>query len=325
MASSLPRATRRLRGDMRRKLAQKRNLRNRGEVMIPRATFAPAAQVLSSFADGSTSSSVGLAVAYAAGLATSFTPCTLSMLPLTIGYIASEGDGPSVTRECSACREREDASMEAPGPSGEGPSVGRANIALLCSSFSLGICTTYTSAGVASALMGSQGASVTFGNAFGPVLPLVASLVAIAMGLNILGVVELNFPSLFSDVDPRRFGLPTWARAYLTGLLFASTASPCATPVLAAILAYVASISEQQEILGDAVGTFDVALRGGLPLLCYSAGYVSPLMLASLATSTFTNRMLAMRERAGWVTTASGVVLLTGGVYTLSDRLMMYS
>ena len=72
--------------------------------------------------------------------------------------------------------------------------------------------------------MGSQGASVTFGNAFGPVLPLVASLVAIAMGLHILGVVELNFPSLFSDVDPRRFGLPTWARAYLTGLLFASTA-----------------------------------------------------------------------------------------------------
>ena len=69
----------------------------------------------------------------------------------------------------------------------------------------------------------------------------------------------------------------------------------------------------------------NLVIRGGLPLLCYSAGYVSPLMLASLATSSFTGRMMAMRERAGWVTTASGVILLTGGVYTLSDRLMMFN
>ena len=283
------------------------------------------AALLSALGDAAApaSASVGLAVAYAAGLATSFTPCTLSMLPLTIGYIASEGNVREAPGECRACREPGQDGGAGPSGSPAGAAAGRANIAPLCSSFSLGICTTYTSAGVASALMGSRGAGVTFGNAFGPVLPLAASVVAIAMGLNVLGVVDLRFPSLLPDVDTRRLGLPAWARAYLAGLLFASTASPCATPVLAAILAYVASISEQQQLLGGAVGTFDVAIRGGLPLLCYSAGYVSPLMLASLATSSFTGRMMAMRERAGWVTTASGVILLTGGVYTLSDRLMM--
>ena len=50
-------------------------------------------------------------------------------------------------------------------------------------------------------------------------------------------------------------------QAYLAGLTFALAASPCSTPVLATLLAYVAS-------KGDLV-------QGGSLLLSYTSGYVT--------------------------------------------------
>ena len=53
-----------------------------------------------------------------------------------------------------------------------------------------------------------------------------------------------------------------WRQAYLAGLTFALAASPCSTPVLATLLAYVAA--SQEPLLG-----------GGL-LLAYTSGCGSP-------------------------------------------------
>lgn len=60
------------------------------------------------------------------------------------------------------------------------------------------------------------------------------------------------------------------AQAYLAGLAFALLASPCSTPVLATLLAWVSA-------------TRDPVQGGGL-LLAYTSGYVMPLLVAATVT-----------------------------------------
>lgn len=61
------------------------------------------------------------------------------------------------------------------------------------------------------------------------------------MGLNLLEVIVVAFPSFGVDFDARKLSLPPPVQAYLAGLAFALAASPCSTPVLATLLGYVAS------------------------------------------------------------------------------------
>ena len=134
---------------------------------------------------------VGLApLAYAAGLATSFTPCTLTMLPLTVGYIASEdGGGDAQTnamQRCECCGDAPVANVaqKKEGEEGQEEEGGRGfnvtstssssgvSLPMRCASFSLGLTTTYTTAGVAAALLGS---GATYGNFGADCLPIAAT------------------------------------------------------------------------------------------------------------------------------------------------------
>jgi cytochrome c-type biogenesis protein len=56
----------------------------------------------------------------------------------------------------------------------------------------------------------------------------------------------------------------------LAGLTFALAASPCSTPVLATLLAYVATAGNP--------------IAGGALLLCFTSGYVGPLHVAAAFT-----------------------------------------
>ena len=133
------------------------------------------------------------------------------------------------------------------------------------------------------------------------------------MGLNLLEVLPLRLPSLDLDVRglPALRSLPPPARAgaeaYLAGLTFALAASPCSTPVLASLLAWVST-------------SRDPVAGGGL-LLAYSAGYVAPLLGAALGAGALA-RLLALRRWSGWVTPACGVLLLAGGTYALLSRIV---
>ena len=83
-------------------------------------------------------------------------------------------------------------------------------------------------------------------------------------------------------------------------------ASPCSTPVLATLLAWVAK-------------TGNLGL-GGVLLLTYAIGYATPLIIAGTFTATIKN-LLQLRQWGAWINPFSGVLLLGFGVFSLLLRL----
>jgi len=213
---------------------------------------------------------VSLGVIFLAGLLTSLTPCMLSMLPLTVAYIG----GYETENRWQAATQ----------------SIG----------FSLGLATTLAGLGVSAAFLGRIYGQVGLG------LPIVVSLIAILMGLNLLQLLPLRLPS-WGDMEWISADLPPSLRAYLIGLTFGLVASPCSTPVLATLLAWIST-------------TEDPLLGSGL-LLTYTVGYAAPLVLAGTFTATI-KQMLEMRRWSGWITPTSGVLLLGFGVFSLLSRVM---
>ena len=101
--------------------------------------------------------------------------------------------------------------------------------------------------------------------------------------------------------------LPKGVRSYLLGLTFGLIASPCSTPVLATLLAWVST-------------TGDLIL-GGFFLLFYAMGYVTPLILAGAFTANI-KKFLEIRKWSSWITPASGILLVGFGVFSLLSRII---
>lgn len=212
---------------------------------------------------------VSVGIILLAGLLTSLTPCMLSMLPITIGYIG--------------------------GYETEGKWQG----AIQSSWFALGLATTLAILGIVATTIGKVYGQIGTG------LPIVVSLIAIAMGLNLLNILPLQLPNL-SGTDWIGENLPRGMRSYLLGLTFGLVASPCSTPVLATLLAWVAS-------------TQDLVLGGSL-LLAYAVGYVAPLIIAGTFTASI-KKIIELRRWSGWINPVSGILLLSFGLFSLITRL----
>jgi cytochrome c-type biogenesis protein len=214
---------------------------------------------------------VSVLVLLTAGLLTSLTPCMLSMLPITIGYI------------------------------GAYENQTRTQAAIQSLWFALGLATTLAGLGIAAATLGKVYGQIGIG------LPIFVSGVAILMGLNQLELLPLRLPS-WGGMDWISQEFPRGLRSYLIGLTFGLVASPCSTPVLATLLAWL--IKTQDPVMG------------GVLLLFYAIGYVSPLVIAGTFTAAI-QRILQLRQWSGWITPTSGVLLLGFGVFSLMSRLSL--
>lgn len=212
---------------------------------------------------------LSIGVIFIAGLLTSLTPCMLSMLPITIGYI---GGYETKSR------------LQAAGQS---------------TWFALGLATTLATLGVVAAVVGKVYGQIGIG------LPIIVSIIAILMGLNLLEALPVRLPS-FGGTDWISQELPQGVRAYAIGLSFGLVASPCSTPVLASLLGWVAN-------------TQDLIL-GAVLLISYTAGYVAPLILAGTFTASI-KKLLELRRWSGWINPVSGALLVGFGVFSLISRI----
>lgn len=212
---------------------------------------------------------LSIGVIFLAGLLTSLTPCMLSMLPITIGYI------------------------------GGYEAKSRLQAAAQSTWFALGLATTLAGLGIVAAGFGKVYGQVGIG------LPIIVSVIAILMGLNLLEALPLQLPS-FGGTDWISEELPEGVRAYCIGLSFGLVASPCSTPVLASLLGWVAN--GQDLVLGAAL------------LLAYTAGYVAPLILAGTFTASI-KKILELRRWSAWINPVSGILLVGFGVFSLLSRI----
>lgn len=212
---------------------------------------------------------LSIGVIFIAGLLTSLTPCMLSMLPITIGYI------------------------------GAYEAKSRLQAAAQSTWFALGLATTLAGLGIIASVVGKVYGQVGIG------LPIIVSAIAILMGLNLLEALPLRFPS-WGGLEWISKDLPQGVRSYLIGLTFGVVASPCSTPVLGSLLAWVAA--RQDLILGAVL------------LLSYTAGYVAPLILAGTFTASI-KKLLEMRRWSNWINPVSGALLVGFGVFSLISRI----
>ncbi|TBR60813.1 cytochrome C biogenesis protein [Westiellopsis prolifica IICB1] len=212
---------------------------------------------------------LSVGIIFFAGLITSLTPCMLSMLPITVGYI---GGYEAKSRLQSAAQS---------------------------TWFALGLATTLASLGIVAALVGKVYGQIGIG------LPIIVSVIAILMGLNLLEALPLQMPS-FGGTDWISQELPQGVRAYAIGLSFGLVASPCSTPVLASLLGWVAN-------------TQDLIL-GAVLLISYTAGHVAPLILAGTFTASI-KKILELRRWSSWINPISGALLVGFGVFSLVSRI----
>ncbi len=163
------------------------------------------------------------------GLISAASPCVLAAIPLIIGYVGGYSEGD------------------------------KKKAALYSLVFVLGLSITFTVLGAAASAMGS------FLSFAGRWLYAGLAFIAVVMGLQLMGLIAIPLPFQKPHVVKSR-GL--WG-AFLLGLLTGTVSSPCATPVLAVILAYV---STQGDIL-----------YGGSLLFVYAVGHCALIFVAGLS------------------------------------------
>ena len=143
-------------------------------------------------------------MSFIGGLIASVSPCSLSMLPLIVGYVG--------------------------GYSKNTPA--KTFIQMLF--FVLGTAIVFSAIGIICAITGKV--FVTFaGGYFG----IIVSSVIMVMGLKLMGVLDFELPVLIKEMPQ---GTNMFLYPVILGMVFALAGSPCSTPILAGIMAF-ASLS----------------------------------------------------------------------------------
>lgn len=125
---------------------------------------------------------------------------------------------------------------------------------------------------------------------------LAVGLIMVIMGFWLVGVIKLPLPQM--DVN-----LPV-AGPYGVGLTFALVSSPCASPVLFAVLAAAAGTGSQ--------------VLGTLTMVSYALGYTLLIFLASLFTGLAKQSNQLLKHSEAVIRFGSVALMITGAYYLLT-------
>ena len=206
---------------------------------------------------------ITILIVFTGGLLTSLGPCSLSLLPITVAYLAGFRTKQNPLQKTF--------------------------------SFCSGIVVSLVLLGILSGFLGKiYGQLPGFFSIF-------ISFIAIIMGLNLLGILRFSLPS-GPDPDIWTAQVPSSLAPVSAGFAFGLASSPCTTPVLAVLLAWVAKQGNP--------------LSGIIFLGSFAIGQIVPLFIAGTFASMIP-KLLSLRPIGKWVPPISGVILITIGIISL--------
>jgi len=209
---------------------------------------------------------LAVVAAFIGGVMTASNPCVLAMVPLIISFVA-----------------------------GKKGTVNLRKSFLFSLQFILGLSLTFTALGLVSALMGRM-----FGD-IGAFWKYAVAAVCLVMGAHLLGLFKINFPvpKALSVEKAESLG------AFLLGLLFGAVSTPCAVPILAVLLAFIASKGN--------------IFYGGLLLFIYALGHSFLILVAgtSMGAAKKLIESKGLRRTNLVLQKIAGVVILLVGAYFL--------
>ncbi len=197
------------------------------------------------------------------GLISAASPCVLAAIPLIIGYVGGYSEG------------------------------NKKKAALFSVVFVVGLSITFTFLGAAASAMGQ------FLGFMGKWLYMGLAAMAVLMGLQLMSIISIPLPFQKTRTVKSK-GL---IGAFLLGLLTGTVSSPCATPVLAVILAYVSTQGDM--IYGSAL------------LFVYAIGHCALIFVAGLSVGVTESIVgsRGIRNFSLYAKKLSGALLFMIGVY----------
>ncbi len=209
---------------------------------------------------------VAPAAAFIGGLLTASNPCVLISIPLIMSYIA--GSEQTINWK-------------------------RSLLYSLC--MVLGLSVTFTILGLLSGLLGR------FFGVQSRWWPLLIALVCIVMGMHLLGWIRFNF-SVPLSIAPSMGGA---IGAVVLGLLFGLVSTPCAVPILAVLLTFIAAKGN--------------VFYGGMLLLAYSMGHCILVLLGGISAGIVKNMVSSKGWTSAnlWMRRSAGVLIMLVGFYIL--------
>ena len=129
----------------------------------------------------------------------------------------------------------------------------------------------------------------------------IVALIAIIMGLNLLGIIKFQFPN-GPDLKIIEDKIPSSLGPFAIGTTFGLASSPCITPVLATLLAWVTQAKNPAISI--------------IFLFFFGLGQVSPIIIAGATTENL-KQFLEFRKYSQVIPTLSGIFLVTIGILNL--------
>ncbi len=255
-----------------------------------------------------------LALAFAGGLLSFFSPCVAPLVPGYISYITSLVERTEPTAQPQLAGVSVVASGTLRQDVASAPMGIRARLASPATRASLLFVLGFSLAFVALGLVaGSFGVLLA---AYRPVMETIAGIVMLTMGAFLLGLLpkDMTYTLMrearlhLSERSLRGWGL---AAPVALGAVFAAGWTPCIGPALAAILAYA--------------GAEGGAGQGALLLAVYSLGFALPFVAIGLGWSQALRALGWAKRHSDMISKISGVVLILVALLYLTGEVSVIS